>query len=124
MTNDTDSDSSGWEIVEAVWSNIEGLQNSATVDRVYGDPVEAEGRTLLPVARIAYGYGFGSGFGTGAPDDGESAGGGGGGGGTVRPIGVVDVSEDGTRFLRFSDRKRLSLAAGVGLALGYLLGRR
>jgi|SRR5690348_12473190 len=41
----------------------ESLGSSATVKAVFGEPVHAAGRTVIPVARVA--YGFGGGFGTG-----------------------------------------------------------
>jgi uncharacterized spore protein YtfJ len=41
----------------------ESLGSSATVKAVFGEPVHAAGRTVIPVAKVA--YGFGGGFGTG-----------------------------------------------------------
>ena len=40
---------------------IEPLSKSATVKSVYGEPITANGKTIIPVARIAYGFGGGSG---------------------------------------------------------------
>ncbi|MFC7133380.1 MULTISPECIES: spore germination protein GerW family protein [Salinibaculum] len=103
---------------------VERIQDSASVDRVFGDPITAEGRTLVPVARVA--YGFGGGFGSGDGDeDGEGGEGGGVGGGVdARPLGVLEVTDAETRFVRFTDWRRTALAVGVGLVLGLLLGRR
>jgi uncharacterized spore protein YtfJ len=120
----TASDSGVFEFVKGA---IEGLEESADVRRVYGDPITVGGKTLVPVARVAYGFGGGFGRGTEAgserePADGE--GGGGGGGVVAHPVGVLEVSDAETRFVRFADRKRVALALGVGLALGLLLGRR
>ena len=42
----------------------ESLGSSATVKAVFGEPVHAAGRTVIPVAKVA--YGFGGGFGTGS----------------------------------------------------------
>src|SRR5438270_472609 len=51
----------------------------------FGSPIERDGRTLIPVARVSFGYGlgFGRGVGTGHGDhgQGEGAGEGEGGGG-------------------------------------------
>jgi uncharacterized spore protein YtfJ len=46
---------------EVLKSTIEPLQNSAVVKSVFGQPVSAQGKTIIPVARIAYGFGGGSG---------------------------------------------------------------
>lgn len=109
---------------------LDRVTESAGVDAVYGEPVEAHGRTVVPVAKVAYGFGAGSGTGGDAEerDDGEgpheSTGSGGGGGVAASPVGVVEVSDEGTRFVRFDDRRRVAVGAVLGLALGYLLGRR
>jgi uncharacterized spore protein YtfJ len=64
---------------------------SAGVKSAYGDPVQIDGVTLVPVA-LAY-YGFGGG------DAGEEGGGsGGGGGGVSLPIGAYVKSGSTARF--------------------------
>lgn len=110
-------------LIDTIRNAIDGLSENASVRRVYGDPIEVEGKNIIPVARV--GYGFGGGFGSG-PETSEDGGEGGGGGGGVKttPVGVLEVTESETRFIRFGNWKRLSLAVGVGVALGVLLGRR
>jgi len=104
----------------------ESILNHATVKAIYGEPVAAQGRTVIPVAKIMYGYGAGSG--TGGLGEASARGEGGGGGGGVRaiPIGVVDISEHETRFVPITDRKRLAGAILAGTFFGMLLawGRR
>ncbi len=39
----------------------ERVQRTASVKTVYGDPIAAEGRTIIPVARVRYGFGGGGG---------------------------------------------------------------
>lgn len=125
---------------DSVRSTVEQLRESASVESVFGDPVETDGRTLVPVARVS--YGFGGGFGRGPSGDetrdetawepGEPSGmeaesgegGGGGGGVSARPVGVLEVSADGTRFVRFGDRRRLAVAGLAGFLLGLLVARR
>ncbi|MFB6136385.1 MAG: spore germination protein GerW family protein [Halobacteriaceae archaeon] len=98
---------------------VERLTERAGVDSVYGDAVERDGRTVVPVAKVA--YGFGGGFGHG-DDEGEGAGG--GGGLAATPVGALEVGDDGTRFVRYDDGKgRLLLALLAGLLVGFLLGR-
>ena len=110
--------------VDALRTAIEGLDANATLDEAYGEPITVEGKTIVPVARVL--YGFGGGFGSTPETDadpGES--GGGGGGGTVSlPIGVLEITDRETRFVRFTDRKRLALAVGIGIAIGRVLARR
>jgi uncharacterized spore protein YtfJ len=111
----------------------EWLQHGPTVETVYGDPVERDGRTVVPVAEVRYraagGFGWGSGSGEADAGEGQSSGGGGGGLGNaqVTPVGALDVGDDGTEFVRFADGggwRRLALVGVLGLALGALFGRR
>ena len=55
----------------------------------FGDPIERDEVTILPVAMVAYG------FGGGGLDDEK---GGGGGGGAAMPLGIYVTNRDGTRF--------------------------
>lgn len=63
------------------------------VSTVYGDPVEVEGSTLIPVAVRWYGFGAGSDGG-----EGENVPSGGGGGGAVAPVGAYIKDDLGLRF--------------------------
>lgn len=125
---------------------LDRVTDAAGVETVYGEPVEAHGRTVIPVAKVAYGFGAGGGSerdrgdadpesdadpetDSGAdpeadPAPAESGGSGGGGGLSARPVGLVEITDGGTRFVRFDDRRRLAVGLLVGAALGYLLGRR
>ncbi|MGD9529048.1 spore germination protein GerW family protein [Pseudonocardia sp.] len=69
--------------------------DALTVRRVFGEPIERDGVTIVPVARIVGGGGAGAG--EGGPDDGGSTGSGSGGGYGlgVRPVGAF-VLRDGT----------------------------
>jgi uncharacterized spore protein YtfJ len=51
----------GLDVYTALGSLAESLRESAAVEKVYGEPVEAHGKTIIPVARIAYGLGRGYG---------------------------------------------------------------
>ena len=125
MSADVDTEApeavdSAWAGGESLRSIVEDLRESAGVESVYGDPIEIGDRTIVPVARVAYGFGGGFGRGQGA----EGEGGGVGGGVSAQPAGVVEVAEGGTRFVRYGDRRRAGLALLAGLVLGLLLGRR
>jgi uncharacterized spore protein YtfJ len=71
-------------------------------------------------------YGYGAGAGTGGVGTNSAQGEGGGGGGAVRaiPVGVIEVSDQQTRFVPITDRKRLAGAVLAGIGLGILLGWR
>ncbi|WP_170977399.1 spore germination protein GerW family protein [Halorussus salinisoli] len=88
---------------------------------------------IVSVARVA--YGFGGGYGRGGTDDERTTegevtgqgsrgdGSGGGGGATARPVGALEISDDGTRFVRFEERKRSLALLVIVLAVGMLVGR-
>jgi uncharacterized spore protein YtfJ len=101
----------------------ESFAGQASVKSIYGDPISAQGKTVIPVAKIA--YGFGAGAGTGGVGDSRARGEGGGGGGGVRavPVGVVEISDTQTRFVPINDRKKLIGAVLTGISLGLLLAR-
>lgn len=77
---------------------IDAAREALTVRRVFGDPYEADGATVIPVARVVGGAGMGYGSGSGrdpraengAPV-GEGSGGGGGFGVVAVPAGVFVV---------------------------------
>jgi uncharacterized spore protein YtfJ len=73
---------------------VEAVRDTFTVRTVYGDPVEAHGVTVIPVARTYFGFGGGG----GGPRR-QGGGGGGGGGGTVRPIGFIEITSTGARWV-------------------------
>ena len=102
----------------------ESILSQANVKAIYGEPIAAHGKTVIPVAKIMYGYGAGAG--TGGVGDSSARGEGGGGGGGVRaiPVGVIEVSDQQTRFVPITDRKRMAGAVLAGIGLGMLLGCR
>ena len=104
----------------------ETLGTTATVKSVFGEPIQVNGKTVVPVAKVA--YGFGGGFGAGkdaAVPDRPGEGGGGGGGVRAFPAGALEITDGGTRFVPFADVGSLATAFIAGAVLGaLLLGRR
>jgi uncharacterized spore protein YtfJ len=102
----------------------ETILSQASVKAIYGEPIAAHGKTVIPVAKVVYGYGAGAG--TGGLGDTSARGEGGGGGGGVRtiPVGVIEISDQPTRFIAITDRKKLTGAVLAGIGLGALLGWR
>jgi len=102
----------------------ESILADANVKAIYGEPISAHEKTLIPVARIMYGYGARAG--TGGIGEKNTRGEGGGGAGGVRaiPVGVIEVSNQQTRFVPITDRKKLTGAVLTGVGLGIWLGWR
>ena len=103
-------------------SMFEPLSRSASVKSVYGEAISANGKTIIPVARVAYGFGGGHGRkpNESNPQEGEGS----GGGVYAVPVGVVEVTETQTRFIALRDNRRLAGAALIGFCLGAWLARR
>ena len=74
----------------------------------FGRPIEAHGRTVVPVARVQLAGGFGSG--DGAADGGHLE---------SRPVGYIEMGPEGTRFERIEQPNAgAQLASGVALVVG------
>lgn len=117
---------------EALMNATEMLQRigesfgaAASVKSVFGEPIHANGRTVVPVARVTYGFGGGAGGGrAGASADRQGEGGGGGGGVRAVPAGALEISDRGTRFVPFVDTRWLGLMFAAGVIVGRLAGSR
>src|SRR5208283_2727239 len=95
---------------------------TAKVQNVFGEPIEAHGKTIIPVARISYRLGAGGGR---ADKTTDSSAGGGGAGGVVQavPAGVLEITEAGARFIRFFDPQMAAGLVAGGIVFGLLLRR-
>jgi uncharacterized spore protein YtfJ len=105
----------------------ESLGATATVKSVFGEPIRVEGKTVVPVAKVAMGFGAGFGAGQGTHfslRDKQGEGGGGGGGVTAFPAGALEITEKHTRFIPFHDARWLAAAFAAGALLGILSRRR
>jgi uncharacterized spore protein YtfJ len=95
---------------------IAEARDAMTAQRVYGDPYEREGVTIIPAAAVR----GGSGGGTNA----EGEGGGGGFGLTARPVGAWVISDEGATWKPAPDVNRIVLGGQlVGLAAVIFIGR-
>lgn len=104
-------------------SIMERLQGSASVKMVFGEPIDTKEKTIIPVAKVAYGFGAGSG-GNKKMESKESMGGGGGGGIAIRPKGILEITKEDTRFISFDQTRNLVIVMIMGLLLGILISRR
>ncbi len=102
----------------------ESIFSHVGVKAIYGEPISAQGKTVIPVAKLTYGYGAGAG--TGGVGNSRAQGEGGGGGAGVRavPVGVIEVSDQQTRFVPITSRKKLAGAVLAGILLGLSWRRR
>ena len=112
---------------------IEKLASSfgqnASVKNVFGEPIRSGDKTIIPVARIAYGFGGGYGKGNKKPkkddagdeiqpgEESSSKGVGGGGGFTTTAKGVYEITPTCTRFIPANPTQKIL----IGVAIGYLL---
>jgi uncharacterized spore protein YtfJ len=81
---------------------LEGARDAMSVKRVFGDPIESEGVTIVPVAKVAGGGGGG----------GDAANNGGGGFGlAARPAGVYVIKDGEVTWKPAIDVSRILLAA-------------
>jgi len=92
----------------------------AGVRTVFGEPVERDGMTVIPVGRMRWGFGGGGGKGGRANEEGEGSGG--GGGGVASPVGYIEISGGTARFQRIG----LPVAPGtlVAVAIAFYVAMR
>jgi hypothetical protein len=89
----------------------------ASVQAVFGEPIQQGEVTVVPVARVRWGVGVGGGNGGTA---GGGSGSGGGGGAAAEPVGYLEIRSSGTVFqpIRPSNPSPvLILASGLAAAL-------
>lgn len=85
------------ELLEQIGQTV---GQKANVSSVFGEPIEREGLTVIPVAKAR--FGFGGGGGSGSREGDEGGGGGGGGGALVSPIGYIELHDGSAEFRRIS----------------------
>ena len=99
-----------------VYELLRGAHDALTVKRVYGDPVERDGITVIPVAAVRGGGGGGG-------DDSQN--GGGGFGLQARPVGVYVIRDGAVAWQPAVDATRIARTALVALVLlAFFLRRR
>lgn len=95
---------------------MQQIKDTANVRAAFGEPQVFDDKTIIPVAKVAYGMGLG--FGSDEAEDEPIAtggAGGGGGGATSTPLGALVVTPDGVRFEGSLDSTKVALA---GMATG------
>jgi uncharacterized spore protein YtfJ len=112
--------------VSAIQEFVESLRSTATVKSVFGEPIQMEGKTVLPIAKVAYGFGGGFGnrakFGESQDRDTKQEGGGGGGGVKAFPAGALEITPNRTTFIPLHDALRDCGLLLAGFVAGALVG--
>jgi uncharacterized spore protein YtfJ len=118
---------------------IESLGGAASAQAVFGTPVEKDGVTVVPVARVRYGVGGGGGRGPGRgkgkgddTGEGDQTGYGHGGGVQAGPVGFIELHDGRAAYTRIADPARpmaVALLIPLVAALSFVavvvaLGRR
>ncbi len=94
-----------------------GIHDALTVSRVFGEPIERDGITVIPVATLG-GGGAGGGGGT------EVEGGSGGGFGlAAKPVGVYVIKDGRVSWQPALDVNRVVAGAQIAVILGLLTWR-
>ncbi len=96
---------------------LSSARDTFTVRRVYGDPYEKDGLTVIPAAVVRGGAGGGTGH-----DEKGQEGEGGGFGMTGRPAGAYVVKDGKVRWLPAVDPTRIFMMFGMAV-IAYLLMR-
>ena len=99
-------------MLEEALSRLSRIDEKATVRTVFGEPIQKNGRVIIPVAKVAYGFGFGGGRNAEKEQQEEESreGAGGGAGVSVRPVAILEVSEQETRIRPIVDVTRVVVA--------------
>ena len=113
---------------------LSSLTQTAGTKTVFGEPVRAGDKVIIPVARVILGTGGGYGHGRALPrptvpaegspglDEFQPPGGGGGGGGVYASArGIFEITPNKTRFIAARNGQRTLLLLAVGFLLGRLL---
>jgi uncharacterized spore protein YtfJ len=96
------------------------LRDSMTVSRVYGEPYERDGVTVIPAAHVRGGAGGGSGRKDGTGEEGE----GGGLGLIARPAGAYVIKDGTVTWQPAVDVNRIVAVSVVGwVAAAWLVAR-
>ena len=84
---------------------FEKLSSNSNTGAVYGEPIEVEGKKVVPVSKITImgGGGAGSANNNESKESNHGEGEGGGGFISVKPVGVYEITDKKTRFIPMVD---------------------
>ena len=98
---------------------IDQARDTLTVKRVFGEPYEKDGVTVIPAARVR----GGAGGGTGEDPNGQGRGSGSGFGVTARPVGAFIIRDGDLKWRPAVDVNRIVLGGQVVVVVALLTAR-
>lgn len=98
---------------------LSGARDAITVSRVYGEPFEKNGITIVPAAAVRGGAGAGEGEGPEA----QGSGFGGGFGVMARPVGAYQIKGDEVTWVAAADTTRVIIVAEIVVIVALLVLR-
>jgi uncharacterized spore protein YtfJ len=101
-----------------IQATLDGVRDSITVKRIYGEPYERNGVTVIPAATV------GGGGGSGEDSEAKSAGSGGGFGIAGRPVGAYVISDGRVKWEPAIDVTRIATQAILALTTVAVLAWR
>jgi uncharacterized spore protein YtfJ len=104
-----------------VQHTIDQAKDALTVRRVFGDPYEKNGVTIIPAARVQGGAGGGGG--TGPEGEGSPSGSGSGFGLNARPAGAYVIHGDEVDWRPAVDPNKIVIGAAIVAAAALLVAR-
>ena len=102
---------------------LQQIREALTVKRVFGDPYERDGATVIPVAAVRGGGGGGHGEGAGPQAVGKGSGSGGGFGVSARPAGVYVIEGNSVSWRPAVDVNRIVLGGQIVVVVALLVLR-
>ena len=97
---------------------------TTNVKAVFGEPIHANGRTVVPVAKVAYAFGGGAGAEKAVPTQSGREKAAGAEARRAFPAGALEITNEGTRFVPFMDLRWLTGTFAAGAILGSLFAMR
>ena len=94
----TEAEDAAAKVPKLLAQVAEKLGANVGASAVFGEAVEQDGRTVVPVAQSMIGTGAGGGSGT----EGQGSGVGAGGGAIAKPVGYIEVTAEGAAFVPLS----------------------
>jgi uncharacterized spore protein YtfJ len=104
-------------LIQTVVERVGGEFRAA---KVFGEPVERDGTTVIPVAAMRMGFGGGTNSDPSKHQDGEGA----GGGGTMTAVGYIELKDGKTRFVPVMRIERMVVALLAAVLVGVTIGSR
>ncbi len=109
-------------------SVLEKISVQSSVKTIFGEPINAYNKMIIPVAKISYGFGGGSGKSKNIENekfnDEPKEGQGFGAGVSAKPLGVIEINEEETKFIPCNNFKQILVFLLIAFSILLFLRRR